>query len=54
MGMAFAGGLSLFAMLINLVFLGAAIYLFVLLVKLAHRGIQALDLYIDEKRRFRP
>ncbi|WP_187385791.1 hypothetical protein [Gorillibacterium timonense] len=46
-----AGILSLFYMLFCLAGLVAVIYLFVLVVKLAHRGITALDLYIEEKRR---
>lgn len=45
---------ALIALLLRLVYLAAfvaGIYLFVLVIKLAHRGIIALDLYIDEKRR---
>lgn len=34
---------------ILLVFIGLSIYSFVLFVKLAKRGIKALDIYIDEK-----
>lgn len=38
--------LNLFIMLI---LLGMSIYGFTLFVKLAHRGIKALDIYINEK-----
>ena len=34
---------------IYLPLLGASIYTFILFVKLARRGIQALDIYIEEK-----
>jgi hypothetical protein len=41
--------------LVNLIFLfsmlGVSIYAFILFVKLAHRGIEALDIYINEKNR---
>ena len=37
------------ASIINFVFLGVVIYTFVLFVKLANRGIKALDIYIREK-----
>lgn len=40
---------GIFYILLILGFLGIWIYGFVLFVKLAHRGIKALDLYIEEK-----
>ncbi|MCY6354329.1 hypothetical protein [Clostridium sp. ZS2-4] len=46
--MGFDAGFSIIIILIYLVFLGAGIYGFVLFVKLAHRGIKALDIYIDK------
>ena len=36
-------------LLIYLPLLGASIYAFILFVKLARRGIKALDIYIEEK-----
>ncbi|AIQ41071.1 hypothetical protein MKZ24_24130 [Paenibacillus sp. FSL R7-0297] len=44
-----AGGFSIFFFLIWLACLGLGIYLFVLVVKLARRGIVALDLYNHAK-----
>lgn len=38
-----------FASIIYLVFLGISVYALVLFIKLAQRGIKALDLYINEK-----
>jgi hypothetical protein len=40
---------SFFYLIISLAFLGLGIYGFVLFVKLANRGIKALDIYISEK-----
>lgn len=37
--------------IINLILLGLGIYSFVLFVKLAHRGIKALDIYLSEKNK---
>lgn len=37
--------------IINLILLGLGIYTFVLFVKLAHRGIKALDIYLSEKNK---
>ncbi|MHA6532359.1 hypothetical protein [Paenibacillus sp. BAC0078] len=45
----FFGGFSVFAFLIWLVCTGLGIYAFVLFVKLARRGIVALDLYNHAK-----
>ncbi|WNS45828.1 hypothetical protein [Paenibacillus sp. MMS20-IR301] len=45
----FFGGFSIFILLIWLTCLGLGIYLFVLVVKLARRGIIALDLYNHAK-----
>ncbi len=42
-------GMGLVMVLIYLVFLGIGIYSFILWLKLARRGIRALDLYIEEK-----
>lgn len=36
--------------IVNFILLGLGIYLFVLFVKLAHRGVKALDIYINEKK----
>jgi len=38
-----------FASIIYLVFLGISVYALILFIKLAHRGIKALDIYINEK-----
>lgn len=48
-GSLLAGGFSIFALLLWLTCLGMGIYLFVLAVKLARRGIIALDLYNHSK-----
>ena len=42
-------GLGLFYIIFMLVMFGISIYGFVLFIKLAHRGIKALDIYINEK-----
>jgi len=47
-GMGFLG-LGLIYLVFVLGMLGISIYGFVLFVKLAHRGIKALDIYINEK-----
>ena len=44
-GILFGGGVSIFFILMWLTSIGLGIYAFVLLVKLARRGIVALDLY---------
>lgn len=36
--------------LLYIVFFGVSIYCLVLFIKLAHRGIKALDIYIDKNR----
>ncbi|WML32880.1 hypothetical protein [Clostridium sp. OS1-26] len=41
---------ALFNLIILLAALGMSIYGFVLFVKLAHRGIKALDIYIDKHK----
>ncbi|WP_019004561.1 hypothetical protein [Cohnella laeviribosi] len=41
---------SFFFLLIYLVLIGVGIYCIVLLIKLAHRGITALDIYIQKNR----
>lgn len=48
-GSLLAGGFSIFALLLWFTCLGMGIYLFVLVVKLARRGIIALDLYNHSK-----
>ncbi|WP_379126876.1 hypothetical protein [Paenibacillus sp. sgz500958] len=51
-GFYYDGGIiGLFFFLIWLAALGLGIYAFVLFVKLARRGITALDLYIYDKKR---
>ncbi|NUU60628.1 hypothetical protein [Paenibacillus agri] len=42
-------GLSVFGVLLWLATLGMGLYAFILFVKLARRGITALDLYIYDK-----
>lgn len=42
-------GFGLFYLIFMLGMLGISIYGFVLFVKLANRGIKALDIYINEK-----
>ena len=42
-------GFTLINLFIMLILIGMSIYGFVLFVKLAHRGIKALDIYINEK-----
>lgn len=50
-GLFFGGGVGVLFFLIWLLSIGLGIYFFVLLVKLARRGIVALDLYIYAKNR---
>ncbi|MGN7760201.1 hypothetical protein [Paenibacillus sp. 22594] len=50
-GFFFAGGLNVLLFLFWLVCVGLGIYAFVLFVKLARRGITALDLYNYAKNR---
>lgn len=40
---------GIFYILLILGLLGISIYGFILFIKLAHRGIKALDIYIEEK-----
>lgn len=47
----FLNGIGVFSVLMWLISVVACIYAFVLLVKLARRGIIALDLYIYAKNR---
>lgn len=42
-------GFGLFYLVFMLGMLGISIYGFVLFTKLAHRGIKALDIYLNEK-----
>lgn len=42
--------ISTFAVLFNLVLFGLGVYALILFIKLAKRGIQALDIYLYEKR----
>lgn len=41
---------TIFAMLINVLLYGLGVYALILFTKLARRGIQALDIYLYEKR----
>ncbi len=41
--------LPIWSIIFSLVYLAAGIYLFILIVKLAHLGIKALKIYIDKK-----
>lgn len=41
---------SIFAIIFNLVLYGLGFYALILFIKLAQRGIQALDIYLSEKR----
>jgi len=50
-GLFFGGGVGVLFFLIWLISIGLGIYFFVLLLKLARRGIVALDLYIYAKNR---
>ncbi|KTD87899.1 hypothetical protein [Paenibacillus etheri] len=50
-GLFFGGGVGVLFFLIWLISIGLGVYFFVLLVKLARRGIVALDLYIYAKNR---
>lgn len=50
-GNLFFNGIGVFSVLMWLISVVACIYAFVLLVKLARRGIIALDLYIYAKNR---
>lgn len=50
-GNLFLNGIGVFSVLMWLISVVACIYAFVLLVKLARRGIIALDLYIYAKNR---
>lgn len=43
------GVFGIFYLGFSLFILGIAVYLMILLIKLARRGIIAVDLYIDEK-----
>jgi hypothetical protein len=42
--------LSIFMTIIYLILLGIGVYCLILFIKLARRGIKALDIYIEEKR----
>lgn len=44
------GMMALINLIIMIALLGVGIYGFILFVKLANRGIKALDIYINEKR----
>lgn len=41
--------LAMFFQILYLFFFGVGVYCLVLFIKLAHRGIKALDIYINEK-----
>lgn len=42
--------ITIFLMLINVLLYGLGVYALILFIKLARRGIQALDIYLYEKR----
>ncbi len=42
--------ITILAMLINVLLYGLGVYALILFIKLAQRGIQALDIYLYEKR----
>jgi hypothetical protein len=42
-------GLGIIFFLLYLIIIGISIYSFILFIKLARRGIKALDIFIDEK-----
>jgi uncharacterized BrkB/YihY/UPF0761 family membrane protein len=46
----FAGFAAVPIILLYLFFLGLIIYCLALFIKLAHRGIKALDIYIEKNR----
>lgn len=48
--MMFTSVLSLLAILVNVLLYGLGVYALILFIKLAQRGIQALDIYLVEKR----
>jgi hypothetical protein len=50
-GLFLGGGVGVMFFLIWLISIGLGLYFFVLLIKLARRGIVALDLYIYAKNR---
>ncbi|WP_339315674.1 hypothetical protein [Paenibacillus sp. FSL R10-2734] len=50
-GLFFGGGAGVLFFLAWLISIGLGLYFFILLVKLARRGIVALDLYIYAKNR---
>ncbi|MNJ27195.1 hypothetical protein [Paenibacillus lentus] len=45
------GIFPILAILIYLALIGLSVYCLILFIKLAHRGIKALDIYIHEKGR---
>lgn len=51
--MGMVGALAFINLIIVLALVGVGIYGFVLFVKLANRGIKALDIYINEKNNTR-
>ncbi|GGH54672.1 hypothetical protein GCM10008014_23590 [Paenibacillus silvae] len=49
-GIGFTSLFSIVAVLVNLLVYGLGVYALFLFIKLAKRGIQALDIYLHEKR----
>ncbi|MEO2204644.1 hypothetical protein ABGV42_12905 [Paenibacillus pabuli] len=45
-----ASAFSFFAIIFNLVLYGLGVYALILFIKLAQRGIHALDIFLSEKR----
>ncbi|MGQ8871222.1 hypothetical protein [Paenibacillus sp. TSA_86.1] len=49
-GFGFGSLISIAIVLVNLLLYGLGVYALILFIKLAKRGIQALDIYLYEKR----
>ncbi|MNJ79331.1 hypothetical protein D3C77_773140 [compost metagenome] len=51
LGIGTAGIFTILIFLVYLALIGLTVYCLILFIKLAHRGIKALDIYINEKGR---
>ena len=51
-GLGLFGGFAFLGTFISIVYFGFLIYLLVLMIKLATRGIKALDIYIEKNRKY--
>lgn len=49
-GMSFFGLVPILLFLVYVVIIGLGIYALILFIKVARRGIEALDIYLQEKR----